>query len=503
MSGSTKSARLNFILEVAVLTIFCLLCAYQIFGPVPIGLANNGDFAKVLGLFHVLEPPPEFRYFVPDLKIDPDKYYNAGLPASEILVAAVARLICKLLVPRYHFDLRVMGAIHLSVMLVAMALMLRAFRRFRLPSRLLCTGLLVFVWSDVEYVQFFNTAYIDAGAMVFYCLFVAVALNVVSDTNARHAGWMLLFTVSGLLFLTSKLQHVLLAVLLVPLTVLIAWRSENRTLKRVWLVAPVLFLVAAYLMARASDPLYRADPAWSLVFYRLAPGSRSPDLVLREFNINPAMKKFVGTFAYSPEVHIGDRAVRQYAVQTITMKRVVMYYLNHPDEGIRYLRSDWITFAPDVNLEDWAGRFRKIDVDRGRTNKYFTWWSSARRLYGERLPWLIPALLVLNLLFCGCCAASAELRSKRPEWPILALLLLSATITFAVASLNDVLETARHITLSQFSIDLILLLDVMIMMETANSWHKERGAEPETRALCAQKRRPPGKIQAGANEQES
>ena len=453
-------------LEIGAVLCFCLLAGYQLFGPVPIGLANNGDFPKVLGLFHVPGPPPEasFRYFVPDLKVDHNFFYTAGLPTSEILVAAPARLICRWLLPHHHFDLRVMGAIHCTIMALALWLMVRALRSVELSLRIACVSFLLFIWTDVEYVQFFSTAYIDAGAMVFFCLMAAIALNVILDDASRTRNWAILFSLSGVLVITSKLQHVLLTGLLLLLTLRIAFSIRQRKVRRLWLIAPLSFILAAAFITTASNPLYRADLVFDLIFNRLAPGATSPSAVLSEFGLDPVLLKYVGDHAFMPDVPMNDREMRLYMIRTVTTKKVMRYYLRHPDEAIRYLKLDWMQSAPDVNLSHSAGRFREADIALKKQNESFTLWSTFRSKLVSQIPTAIPLLFVLDLIACLVCALT-PLGSIVSAWPILAFTVSSAIVSYVVATLNESVEVARHITLFQFATDLSLFTTMVMVAQ--------------------------------------
>ena len=81
------------------LVIFAVLIGIQLLGPVPFGLADNNDFARVLGPLRLWPAPwsvdpahPAFTYFVNDYVVS-DPLYNTGVPSSEWLVAALAKKI--------------------------------------------------------------------------------------------------------------------------------------------------------------------------------------------------------------------------------------------------------------------------------------------------------------------------------------------------------------------------------------------------------------------------
>src|SRR5713101_4254173 len=89
------------------------ILGYQLFLPPVVGLANNGDFGKILGIFH-LGAPREDEYGYAPLKYTFNRkyYYQSGFYSSETLLVAPAVALHKLFARERTFDLRLIGAIH-------------------------------------------------------------------------------------------------------------------------------------------------------------------------------------------------------------------------------------------------------------------------------------------------------------------------------------------------------------------------------------------------------
>jgi hypothetical protein len=71
------------------LAAFAGIVGFQILGPVPVGLANNRDFARILGPLELWpaapfrdDPRVIFRYFVNDYAVAYPRY-DLGVPSSE------------------------------------------------------------------------------------------------------------------------------------------------------------------------------------------------------------------------------------------------------------------------------------------------------------------------------------------------------------------------------------------------------------------------------------
>jgi hypothetical protein len=116
------------------LAAFVLIAGVQFLGPMPVGLADNGDFARVLGKLSLWPAPPyrnitqaQFRYFVDDYVVAYPRL-DSGVPSSEWLIAALAKKTAGIVLPRGHFNLRVIGVIHAAILVLALFIFLKALR---------------------------------------------------------------------------------------------------------------------------------------------------------------------------------------------------------------------------------------------------------------------------------------------------------------------------------------------------------------------------------------
>jgi hypothetical protein len=153
--------------------LFIAVVSFQLLGPIPIGLANNNDFPRILGslrLWPASAVPPFnpdrsiFRFFVPDYLIT-DPRWDSGIPSSEWLIALAARQVSEVVLPKDRFDLRVMGVIHALLMALALAWFMLALRSRQLWIGVSSAVLILWIWTDVTYVQQFSSAYTAAGKL--------------------------------------------------------------------------------------------------------------------------------------------------------------------------------------------------------------------------------------------------------------------------------------------------------------------------------------------------
>ena len=81
--------------EVCVLCIIAAAAGCQLFLPPLIGLADNGDFARIAGRFDIghttgLYDERYFYFFRSKHEIDPKHHWDSNFFSSELLLAAIA-----------------------------------------------------------------------------------------------------------------------------------------------------------------------------------------------------------------------------------------------------------------------------------------------------------------------------------------------------------------------------------------------------------------------------
>jgi len=195
-----------------------------------VGLANNGDFGKVLGSFG-LGAPREHEFRFADTKYDFDSryFYKNGFFSSEFILVVPALALSAMLSRSGRFDLRHMGLIHGALFLLAIILFVRLLADLRRGAQYGLGLAVLFVFGDVAYVSYLNSFYMDVAAYLFMLL--ATVLYLRALRWRRRLDWVLLL-ISCLLLVTSKPQH---AVLGFPLAMLfLAQKDEGRTTRAVW-----------------------------------------------------------------------------------------------------------------------------------------------------------------------------------------------------------------------------------------------------------------------------
>src|SRR5262245_18354800 len=119
-------------IDKGVLAVAAAIISYQLFLRPVTGLANNGDFGKLIARFNLGAPfENEFRYAAVKYNFDPKYHYESGIYSSE-LIAVYAPLALNTLVWRDgNVDICSVGVVHAALFLFAIYILLPVQRGLR------------------------------------------------------------------------------------------------------------------------------------------------------------------------------------------------------------------------------------------------------------------------------------------------------------------------------------------------------------------------------------
>jgi hypothetical protein len=317
----------------ALLLLVFALAARQLFVPPIVGMADQGDYVRVmgpLGLAHVgtsyedtvfLWVQPTYRVAAVDMA--------PFLPSAELLFAGIARGLDGLVSSDGLFDLRLLGGVHVAAYLAAIWLLLRGARALPGPARVVAWLGTLAVAPDVACVAYLNSFYSEPAALVFLFATLGLALGEIArEAPSRSGLWA--YSVCAALLASTKPQHYALAVPLaaLPLALLASrhWRTRWTT------VVPLsagLMVLAALLFA--SLPAWQKHPArWHSVFHGVLAVSPSPAEDLAEFGLEPDLARF--RLAYAIEVD-GKQVPAPYMEVggRFGFLDIARFYVRHPD----------------------------------------------------------------------------------------------------------------------------------------------------------------------------
>lgn len=414
------------------------ILVFQVLAPPAIGLADNGDFAKItrgFGLYPPVEDLSEsaFRYIHLQYDLRPQSHIGTGFHSSEALLIRAALLLNRVVSRAGVFDLRAMGVVHAALFLLALALLIELLGGERVWLRIALPAVAVFVFCDVTFSASYNSFYLDAGAFVFLMLSIVALLRAVVRRRPVETVLALLLC---LLLVTAKSQHALLAV---PLAVFLIWERHALWPRRALLgsaLATVLVVGGGALgLAQGSPAGYTGPCLFNIIFARLLPTAKDPPAELASLGLDKSYLRYRDMDAYMDRSPMRDpRWARSFLART-SFLRLGGFYVTHPDRAWRVAR---------VALGEAAlGRppgIGNYDQSAGRPfyaqSNAFSLWSTARRRFLGACLWAYPLLFAISV---------GLIAWRFPAGGV--ALCLMGSIEFALGAMTDANEVTRHLFL--------------------------------------------------------
>lgn len=450
-----------FRLELFVIFLVSGVLIYQLFIPPIIGLADNGDFWRVMKWNGIQYPPGEenghlFSYLHRTFVVQPETRWRF-YASSEILFAHLGYLLNKWISKSGLFDIRILGFVHSAFFLAALLLVLRAGKEMQVPLLGIFSFFLILFFCDAGYIAYFNSFYAEPATLIFLLFTVGFGLKVIFQQDA-HLTYLLAFFITGILFIGAKHQNSILGALLALFMLRLAFVWPQKRWRFVSILLAGLFCVSSYILLQSLPKFIKEAVLYNGVFYEILRKSPTPERDLEELGLDPGLIPLKGTHAFMPDIPINDPVFREKFFPRIGYRKIVVFYLRHPDRLWALVRKG----AENTSLmrfPGYLGNFEKsAGYGPGAQARTFAFWSD----FKERF---FPKSLFFLLISCILYPASlvlirTALRSTRGKLFLDWLLLLN--LMFVCQFLTSILgggeqDLVKHLFLFNTLIDLSIL----------------------------------------------
>ena len=309
----------------AVLGAAAAILFYQLCVPPIIGLADQGDFAKIIGHFGYgpEDKSPDLKYAFVARTYVPDPTYRQRdweQWTSEYLFVSSALLVNKLVSKDGKLDLVVVGLVHMTVFLAAFARLLFLTRTVRAAPLLWITALLVL--TDAGYVAYWNSFYPEPASCLFFLLLLAETLAICQASHLSQlqiARWSLW----AVLLVLAKAQNAPLGIVLALFSLrLVTWKKTR--------LAPVLIGTAAVVSIMTIPPPTQRAATYNQVFMAILPDSTQPTADLQFLGLSQALVRHSGTGTWSAGTAFTELETSGLIGVRVTPATIARFYLSHP-----------------------------------------------------------------------------------------------------------------------------------------------------------------------------
>lgn len=447
--------------EAICLLTYLLLAGSQLFVRPIIGLADNGDFPKALAPYSLCDPDNQrdlFAYAYPGFIVSPACRWEPDLPSTELLVVRLAKMFARWEGQR-SFSVTRIGSIHLAILAAAWIILLWGLHesapwlRFGLPPAI------ILVFSDVGYVAYLNSVYMDAASLVFLLLTAACAGTWV----LRPRPWVAeALGVAGVLMALSKTQHAITSYFLAGAIAGFAvevFRRRTGHKRTGWLLAAAAAAtaIAATITVALTPKDYKVEPLYSVIFSRMNPLLADRSRALAELGLPEADRKYFGTHAYSESSPVLNTEWRAQFNGEIQYRRLLTYYLRHPRLTLHMLEGATHEELPGIRPGNLGNYLRKDGFPPGTLAQEFGWWTHLRAWLIWKFPIHIFLFYPAMWLIAVVCCFRPTWAARWPMYPMVMALSAAGVLEFLFAVLLDGTETARHLFLFHVITELLIL----------------------------------------------
>lgn len=461
-SGAISALR-NHTSEKLLVALFSAIIIFQLFIPPTIGLASNGDFAKMIGRFSLApatrDTSEEYKYFTATWVYDRSFQWMSDDRSSE-LVPITAAVLAAWWFSNHIFDIRILGAIHALLWIACFAAFLPLLRPLDGWLRYFAGILAVFIFTDVSYIACCNSFYTDVAAFLFLGWALVLWLHFTSSRRLS-AGIFLAFVGACILCVLSKAQHAALGLFLCVLAVTAAMAFQGIWPKAWACSAAGLILAAAAVSFLMMPKQERGDDAYAGIFMIILHNSPTPLDDLRELGLGLEYLPFVNHWPFPA---FDDSTAHQQWWRDFNSRtghgRMALFLLRHPWRAAtliyRSLHYQAVKRRPDLgNYEQQYG------FPPGAETNSFGWWSALRSSLFRLAPWHIlvwyAAILATGIYFTVRPRADNTSRLSL----LAALLAGMGLVELAVGSMADAGEIPRHLFLFHVITDFTILLAIV------------------------------------------
>lgn len=470
-------------LDLLVVLLMAIVLAVQLLVPPIVGLANNGDFERMMlwgGLKYRTDDFDEkyFNYVV--------RYFDVatGQPgsyvSSEVLFLKLALLVNPLFAPDSTFDIRSVGFVHSIAFLAAMLAIVTGIRKLNLPGRRLIALLLFAAFADVGYYAYFNSFYSESASLIFLLAMFGFALHLAAPEGSRppqsvpdsgrDAGepeqkskpnyWVLSgFFLTALCLVLAKVQNAPLGFLLPLFGLRLMKLHPDKRWKRTVASFSALILLVSLAMS-AFNPFDRIN-TYQTVFYGILKDSPDPRADLKELGLSEEYAVLAGTNYFTPDKKIdihSEEFARGY-YDRISKRKVAVFYLKHP---ARFFKKLDVVAKNSLNNVFYLGNYEK-SANRGplAQSRDFSQWTWILNSVFPKSIWFLIAYAALFLGFLYREHRRSPFLRGKLLMEFLLLLVVMAMLQFVIPLLGDgEADLAKHLFLfnALFSLTVVVSL---------------------------------------------
>ncbi|WP_127580105.1 glycan biosynthesis hexose transferase WsfD [Paenibacillus koleovorans] len=455
-------------IEFWTLAVVCGIIIYVTMVPPIVGMADNGDFLRIMATVGL-------DYLDPTLSYD-DKYFGFYIEdwslvmlgkgayiTTQTLVVFAATLLNRVLHSNSVFDMRFMVLLYGALLLVAFYYLLRWNKsKTSIAFNGLLAVLLVVVFADGAYVAYFNSLFGEPVSLVFLLLTLAFGIALTRQEKPSKRLLALYFT-ACLFFVFSKIQNAPVGVL----AGLMGFRFLGFSPDRGWRRRVIGFSLALVLGSAAMYALapkqFKEINIYQTVFYGVLKDSDTVQADLQELGLSPELAVLANTNFFTPNTPIPQRDPQLYEMfyNRMSHAKIAAFYLKHPGRLLEKLE---VAAQEGMKIRPYyLGTYEQSEGQpRGAVLTKLSLWSEGKKAWLPNRFWFVFALYVFYFgVLVWEYLRAASLR-QRVFAELFALVGCIGAISFLIPVIGDgEADLAKHLFLFNVCFDVMLVSSVL------------------------------------------
>jgi hypothetical protein len=471
-----------WVLEAGFALLFFLLLAQILLREPIIGLADHGDYFRVMsrvGLSFLSEDPNDRYYWHLNSHFGYVEPEHGAYFSSQVYLTRIAVRLDNLLTKDLVFVITSLGALHALLFTAALTFILRTLRGAPVSRRVLLGALFLLICGDVAYIAWFNSLYSESASLIFLAFTVALALTLANAEQSRTPRWRLgaAYYIAALLFLTAKPQNGPCGLVLVPLGYILTLApgpSKRRltTLAAGAVPGILLLTVSAWMSFGGQPDFMRQANLYNVVFGDLLKHSPNPrDDMVALGVYHPDYLALAGKDIYENHDPIVDTPeFKAGFYNKISYGKILKFYAARPLRFYKLIdrcTAQAYTMRPPSMGNYTRAALERLEAMEGGAlgdepviTNAFTVWSDLKKQVFPRAGWFLLLFLAVNLAVAAVRIARFDkTRAAALASLIHVALALMAALQFCTAIIGEgTVAIVKHLFLFNALFDALLIV---------------------------------------------
>ncbi|MDQ6419418.1 hypothetical protein RB620_08240 [Paenibacillus sp. LHD-117] len=451
--GTLFKAERLYVVAAAAITVWLLFV-----GPF-IGVADNGDFLRIMGtagLDYYAEESYEDRFFgYAHALFAYDEFFRGFYPSTQIILVMIARLIGSVFNGE-AFDVRILGGIYAALLLAAGYLIIRANKtNDRIVAAVLALVML-FVFSDVAYMAYFNSLFGEPVSFVFMLLAVGAGLKL-ARSDKPSASMIVLFYAAVFFLTCSKTQNAPIGIGFALIGLRFIGLGREARLRKLIIGLSAFVMLASVTMYVAAPKDFKQINIYQTVFFGVLNNSPDVEGDLEELGLPQRLSVLAGTnyFQSGTAIPQNDPSLKADFYDRISHFDILWFYMKHPGrlvQKMEYAAENGMSIRPY-----YLGNYEKAEEKpRGALSFQYSGWSEFKRAFIPNQLWFIALFFAAYIAVVCLEWLRGSSRRTRISAELFLLLGLTGIFSFLIPILGDgQADMGKHLFLFNVCFDMM------------------------------------------------